>query len=157
LTHPIAGWLDVPHGRDKTELLRRIAIDGALNDGVRDLAIGLVRNLRSDDHLERLARIHRFVSSLPYYREPVETFHDVWQTAQVGGDCDDRAALTGALAWALRYPFHIVSEGDPNEPTHYYAIVGYPHADMPEGDGTTRWVASETSVPAPLGAHWSHV
>ena len=155
MTHPLSGTVDVPHGRDKGRILESIALTGALDDGIRELAVRLIVGLRSDEHLERLARLHRFVSSLPYYREPIETFQDPMQTAHAGGDCDDRAALTASLAWALRYPFRIVSTGDPNEPDHYYAIVGWPHADDPAGDAGTTWVTSETSVPAPFGAHWS--
>ena len=155
MTAPIASVLDVPHGRDKTALLQSRALEGALDDRIRNLAVQLITGLRSDEHRERLARIHRFVSLLPYYREPIETFHDVWQTAEIGGDCDDRAALTAALAWALRYPFHLMLAGDPNEPDHYYAILGEPHADHPTGDENTIWHTSETSIPAPLGMHWS--
>jgi len=154
---PESAWTTVQGGRQKTQLLHNLVLQNSLDDLARSTAQELIRNLRSDQHRERLERIHRFVSLLPYYREAVETFQPVAITLHRGGDCDDKVLTAAALAWSLRYPFWIESVGDPNEPNHYALWLGYPHADEPWGTADTVWMPSETTEPTVLGTHWSQL
>lgn len=142
----------VPDGVSKTRLLLQTAIQGALDPLVRDVATKLAASTTSD--VERLRRIHRFVrDGVPYFREPIEMFAEPGHTLRHGGDCDDHTSLIGALAWALRYPFAVEDVGDPRDPEHYTARVGYPAHDSPTGDRHTRWIPIETTLPTLFSEH----
>ena len=148
-------WFEVQDGQDKTALLRTLVLWGATDDLIRSSAIELIQNTRTDDHLGRLGRLHRFMSSVLYFREPVEMFQPPSYTIQKGGDCDDHVLTHAALAWSLRYPFAIEPAGDTKGPYHYTLRVGYPPHDEPEGDENTTWIAVETTIPAEFGEHYS--
>lgn len=151
----------VAGGHQKTDLLKQRAFNGALSPTVREAAVRLVRGVPASDHLERLTRLHRFVSAHNYVREPIERFQTPAETLRVGvGDCDDLVALLIALAWSLKYPGRVVPQHDAAAPGHYTAFVGYPEAETPEGTGQDlHWVAAETTPVGrsyrmlPLGAH----
>lgn len=140
-------------GRDKTKLIRELAIASAQNEPmVRELAAALVRSVPRYQHVERLRRLHRFVvTSVDYHREPIEMLHPASITLREGGDCDDHTIALGALAWSMKYPFRIVPHGDPSNPDHYTIDLGFPEAEWPEGDERTNWIRAETSIPAELG------
>lgn len=151
-------WFQVRDGRDKTALLHQLAIAGAEEDLVRATAVALMRGTRSDDHRERLERLHRFTFALPYHRESVESFQQPTQTLQEGGDCDDHVLTRCALAWSLRYPFYCEPAGDELDPFHYTSRLGYPPADEPWGTAETVWLSSESILPgAQLGEHFRSV
>jgi hypothetical protein len=145
-------------GQEKTRLLTELALHGAQFEPlVRDTAIALVRGLPNQDHRGRLRRLHEFVrDSVPYHREPVEMLHPATYTILHGGDCDDHTIALGALAWSLRYPFRIEAVGDPANPYHYTIALGYPPGELPGGDGDTRWLYAETTVPGALLGEWVH-
>lgn len=153
MTVPTAQRLvTVLDGVSKTRVLFQTAIHGALDPLVRDVATKLAASTSSD--LERLKRIHRFVrDGVPYFREPIEMFAPPAYTLRHGGDCDDHTSLIGALAWALRYPFAVEDVGDPRNPEHYTARIGYPANDHPTGDTRTRWIPIETTLPTQFGEH----
>lgn len=151
MSAPDATVVSVPHGRDKTLLLRWRAIEGALEPMVRQVAAGLVASAPRFDHLERLRRLHRFAQSVPYCREPIETFQSPTLTLAQGGDCDCHVILLGALAWALRYPFAVDPIGDPMDPAHYSIWLGSPPAEDPDGGPETAWYQAESTVPAAFG------
>lgn len=156
----------VSGGHQKTDLLRQRATSGALSPSVREVAVRLVRGVPENDHQERLERLHRFVRGHTYVREAIERFQSPAETMRVGaGDCDDLAALLGALAWSLKYPFRVVPQlGEPNEPGHYTLFLGYPETETPHGEGENRhWLAAETTPVGrgyrklQLGEHPLHV
>jgi hypothetical protein len=142
----------VPDGLSKTRMLYQLALRGALDPLIRDTATRLASSTSSD--LERLRRIHRFVrDGVPYFREPIEMFAPPAFTLRHGGDCDDHTSLIGALAWALRYPFAVEDVGNPRDPEHYTARIGYPAHDSPAGDARTRWIPIETTLPTLFAEH----
>lgn len=144
----------VRNGQEKTRLLFKLAVDDALDARVRDAATRIAASTRSD--IERIRRLHRFVrDSVPYFREPIEMFAPAWFTMRHGGDCDDHVRLLLALAWSLRYPIAVEAIGDPAQPAHYTARVGFPAHDSPAGDSHTRWIPCETTIPAMFGEHVS--
>jgi hypothetical protein len=141
-------------GPQKTEYLVSLVYEGALEPLVRRVAVDLCTGLHRDAHLERLERLHRFVrDSVPYHREPVEMFHTATQVLLEGGDCDDKVILLCAMAWSLRYPFHVEPYGDPEAPSHYTCAIGTPPCDEPTGDASTVWRWYETTVDALPGEH----
>lgn len=141
--------------REKTDLAERLVFEGATEPLVRRVAVDLLVGVPRDDHVERLARLHRFVrDAVPYHREPVEMFHLPTQTLLEGGDCDDHAILLCSLAWTLRYPFRIVKTGDPDDPGgHYTCALGRGPSDSPDGDRGTVWGWYETTIDA-LPGEW---
>lgn len=150
-------WVNSP--QEKTDLLNSRAVHGALHPRVRAVAVRLVLGVPENGHVERLQRLHRFVRSHTYVREAVERFQVPWFTLMTGaGDCDDLAALLGALAWSVKYPFRVIPQG--SGPAHYSCMLGYPEASHPHGMGSqSRWLAAETTpvgdgyTKLPLGAH----
>lgn len=141
-------------GEQKTALLRSLVYMGSVEPMVRQTAVNLVKSAPRDDHWERLSRLHRFVrDSVPYHREPVETFYRPSETLINGGDCDDHVVLLCSLAWALRYPFIVEALGDPDAPYHYTCRLGYPPNDEATGDSSTVWASFETTVDALPGEH----
>ena len=80
-------------------------------------------------------------------------FHPATQVLLEGGDCDDKVILLCALAWSLRYPFHVEAIGDPDAPSHYTCAIGAPPCDDPEGDERTVWHWYETIIDALPGEH----
>lgn len=142
----------VRDGEAKTELLRERVFEGALHPLVRETAVLLVQMVDRNDHAERLARLHRFVrDSVDYHQESVELFQHPAYTIEHGGDCDDLTALLAALGWTLRYPWIVLPHGDPKDPRHYSTWLGWPSADLPEGDDRTTWVHLEPSAAAAFG------
>lgn len=134
----------------KSALLTELGLAAAEDPLVRETAFALVRGLAPWQHTERLRRIHRFVASLPYYREPVEDFPGVAEVLRRGGDCDDQALLSVALCWALRYPARawparVSSDGWPG---HYQLRAGIPESEDPDGDSRTDWMTWETTLPS---------
>jgi len=144
-------WL-LMTGPQKTAFLREWAIAHSTDPLVRQTAVLLVNRAGRDDHLERLRRLHAFVrDSVPYHRESVEMFQHPSLTLRQGGDCDDHAALLFALAWSLRYPFHLQAIGHPEGPAHYTGFLGWPPGESPYGDAGTRWLPAETTIDALFG------
>lgn len=141
--------VDALDGRGKTALLATRVVEGALDPVVRELAIRLVQGERDDER--RLERLWRFVSRIPYFREPIEIFAPARSTLYQGGDCDDHTIALCALAWSLRYPWAVEPHGDPSNPIHYSARLGWPAATEPHGDTSTRWIACETTIPTVWG------
>lgn len=141
-------------GRQKTDLLRSLVYSGSVEPMVRQTSVGLVKSVPRDDHWQRLTRLHRFVqASVPYHREPVETFYRPTETLLNGGDCDDHVILLCSLAWSLRYPFIVEPLGDEDSPYHYTCRLGWPPSDSPTGDSSTRWAPFETTIDAVPGEH----
>jgi hypothetical protein len=147
-------FVPVRGGVEKTRLLEQRIILGALEPAVRDVATRLIAGTGRNDHVERIARLHRFVrDSVDYYREPIEMFQSPTLTLERGGDCDDLVILLGSLGWALRYPWAVEPVGDPDNPEHYSLLLGWPASDEPHGDPGTRWIQTEAAVAAALGEH----
>lgn len=145
-------------GQQKTELIRQLAIYGAIHEtAIRETAIALVRGLPRSAHFRRIERLHQFVrDSIDYVREPVEMLHPASVTlAEGAGDCDDHVILLGALAWSIKYPFIVEAVGDPGNPYHYTAAIGFPQSEEPTGDASTTWVPTETTARAMTGEHVS--
>lgn len=144
--------VSVPDGRDKSRLLFELAVRDAAHPSVRELATRIAASTPHD--VERLRRLHRLVQTgVPYYREPLEMFAPAAHTLRFGGDCDDHVRALCALAWSLRYPIAVEPIGNPREPSHYTARLGYPAHDSPHGDARTTWLACETTIPALFGEH----
>lgn len=147
----------VRDGLEKTRLLTELCYRGALEPAIRSVAVRLVQGVARDNHIERLARLHRFVrDSVDYHRESIETFQPASFTLQEGGDCDDHVILLCSLAWTLRYPFVPEPIGDPRDPDHYTCRLGYPPSDSPHGDARTIWLQCETTIDALFGEGLGH-
>jgi len=152
MTAPRHTWLTVRDGREKTQRIYDRILEGALDPAVRDIAVRLVQMVDRNDHLERLARLHRFVrDAVSYQREPVEQLQAAPWTLEHGGDCDCLTILLGALAWSLRYPFDVSPHGDSRDPEHYSLSLGWPASDEFSGDESTQWIHAEVSAAALLG------
>jgi hypothetical protein len=141
---------------EKTELIASKARHGAEREPeVRQCAVDLIKSTDRGAHVERLGRLHAFCrDGVDYHREPIEMLQDATITLRDGGDCDDLVILLAALAWSIKYPFQIVPVGDPMNPHHYSAQLGYPESAAPWGDAHTTWLDAEVSVPAQLGEPW---
>jgi len=127
-----------------------------MDDLCRGIAVKIVSGTRPNEHEERLTRIHRFVRSLSYHREPCEMFQPVAQTLVEGGDCDDHVLAQAALAWALRYPFFVQPVGNELDPSHYTCQLGFPESEHPWGGPETTWRFSETTpIMTPKGERWA--
>jgi len=84
-----------------------------------------------------------------YMRDParIDAFHSPWRTLQMrGGDCDDGAAVLGALLEAAGYQtgLRIIQTTDSPGPNHVYNLVKIP----PPGEG---WAALDVSMDRPAG------
>jgi len=144
--------VDVKDGPEKLRLLYALTLDDATHPIVRDTAVRIVRSAPRYDHVERIARLHRFVRDcLDYHREPVEMFQHSAVTLQEGGDCDDLIRTLCALAWAVKYPFIIDPIPNEHQIDHFTCRIGYPESNNPHGDAHTTWIPCEVSMPALTG------
>jgi hypothetical protein len=140
--------------QQKTRTIRRLAIEGARDPVVRNVAARLVRGTERGDYLTRIKRFHAWVrGAVDYHREPIEMFQPAGMTAKQGGDCDDLVILLGALNWSHRLPFRVEPIGHPEGPSHYSVRLGFPESDDPDGDGGTSWFWTEASCAARFDEH----
>lgn len=120
---------------------------GALDPTVRRAAAELLTRHDQHDELAQLAELHAFVrDQIAWVGDPDETEwiqRPARTLAEGFGDCDDKAALCGALARSVGFPVAVVAVGP-------FADGPWAHV-FPAVRLGGRWIAAEVSEQLELG------
>jgi transglutaminase-like putative cysteine protease len=130
-----------PNGTAQTlKVMKRLAIEGAKDPGVIQVASSLVKNLDQYDRVGEVRALHGFVrDSIRYTNDPIdlELVRTPRAILEMGvGDCDDKSILLSSLLRCIGRPARFVaiclSKND-----------GFSHVyvETPLGQ---RWIALET-------------
>lgn len=140
----------IPDGIEGTaatlKAMRELVRDYKRSLPVRQLAVSLVREVRSKDWLSEIRMIHQFVRDHIRYVKDINGVETL-QTPEVllqskAGDCDDKSTLAAALLESIGHPTRFVAVGFlPDNFAHVYA----------ETKVGNKWVSVETTEPVEVG------
>lgn len=165
----LPGWGRL-NDADRVRFIRQVAEQSGRDPRIRSLAVRILTSARVDprDYEGQASALLTWVQHHVYYvNEPGEIIQDPWYTLNppdntpAHGDCDDLAALLGALYESIRLDYRFVLsgmrqgqhmrwvEGQPIPPgvtwAHIYVSVGWPPFNP------TTWAFAEPTMKKPLG------
>ena len=137
----------------KTAYTARLALEDA--PAVRALAEQIVQGI--DDPVLRLAALHNWrAAHIRYHLEPRENFDSPLHLLAVGvGDCEDFAALGGALAVALGYRFALPTCGGTRASPSHQSLWVCADPDAYDDVGQVPEWGELAALSPPPGWYWS--
>lgn len=133
---------------DTLKTMKRLALLGARDPGVIQVASELVRNLPQYDRIGEVKALHGFVrDSIRYTSDPLdfELVRDPKTILQMGvGDCDDKSVLLACLLRCVGHPSRFVA-------VWMRGLSGYSHVYVETPLGRSKWVPLETIKPVEVG------